>query len=178
MQSKNYNQMKISILAFIMALVSVVSSTEVNAQKFGYLNSQALLAELPEVKQADANLQALQTQLEKKGQQMVQELEGKYKDLQRREQSGEISPKALDEESKKLKEQEADLQKYEQDVQKQLSSKRQEMLQPLIDKVNNAIKQVAQEGQFTYIFDSSAGMLLYAQDSLDVTALVKAKLGI
>jgi outer membrane protein len=170
--------MKISILAFIMALVSVVSSTEVNAQKFGYLNSQALLAELPEVKQADANLQALQTQLEKKGQQMVQELEGKYKDLQRREQSGEISPKALDEESKKLKEQEADLQKYEQDVQKQLSSKRQEMLQPLIDKVNNAIKQVAQEGQFTYIFDSSAGMLLYAQDSLDVTALVKAKLGI
>ncbi len=171
--------MKITILSSFIALIFVASiPSSVVAQKFGYLNSQALLAELPEVKQADATLQALQTQLEKKGQQMVQELEGKYKDLQRREQSGEISPKALEEEGRKLKEQEGELGKYEQDVQKQLSTKRQEMLQPLIDKVNAAIKQVAQEGQYTYIFDSSAGMLLYAQDSMDVTAAVKAKLGI
>lgn len=148
------------------------------AQKFGYLNSQALMAELPEVKQADATLQALQTQLEKKGQLMVQELETKYKDLQRREQTGEISPKALDEEARKLKEQEGELGKYEQDVQKQLLSRRQELLQPVIDKLNNAIKQVATEGQFTYIFDSSAGILLYAQESLDVTPQVKTKLGI
>jgi outer membrane protein len=170
--------MKINILTFIIAGILGLAPDSMKAQKFGYLNSQALLAELPEVKQADANLQALQTQLEKKGQQMVQELEGKYKDLQRREQSGEISPKALEDESKKLKEQEGELQKYEQDVQKQLQTKKQEMLQPLIDKVNAAIKQVAQEGQYTYIFDSSAGMLLYAQDSMDVTASVKAKLGI
>lgn len=169
--------MKIKILYLIILFVSSFF-TPTFAQKFGYLNSQALLAELPEVKQADANLQALQTQLQKKGEMMVQELEGKYKELQRKEQSGEISPKALEEEAKKLKVQEAELQKFEQDVQKQLGTKRQEMLQPLIDKVNNAIKQVAMEGQYTYIFDSSAGMLLYAQDSLDVTAVVKAKLGI
>lgn len=170
--------MKINILTIIIALIISFVSTGLYAQKFGYLNSQALLAELPEVKQADANLQALQTQLEKKGQQMVQELETKYKDLQRREQTGEISPKSLEEEARKLKEQEGELGKYEQDVQKQLMAKRQEILQPLIDKVNNAIKQIAQEGQYTYIFDSSAGMLLYAQETLDVTANVKAKLGI
>lgn len=169
--------MKTSFLITLLALSAGFWNT-LDAQKFGYLNSQALLAELPEVKQADANLQALQTQLEKKGQMMVQDLETKYKDLQRREQSGEISPKALEEEAKKLKEQEGELGKFEQDVQKQLMTKRQEMLQPLIDKVNNAIKQVATEGQFVYIFDSSTGMLLYAQDSMDVTALVKAKLGI
>ncbi len=169
--------MKIKLL-YLSILSVLLSFTAINAQKFGYLNSQALLAELPEVKQADANLQALQTQLEKKGQMMVQELETKYKDLQRREQSGEISPKALEEEAKKLKEQEGELSKYEQEVQMQLTNKRKEMLQPLIDKVNNAIKQVATEGQFTYIFDSSTGILLFAQDSLDVTASVKTKLGI
>ncbi len=171
--------MKISslIFTFCIFILGLVPQAA-HAQKFGYMNSQALMAELPEVKQADANLQALQTQLEKKGQQMVQELEAKYKDLQRREQSGEISPKALDEEAKKLKEQEAELGKFEQEVQKQLVAKRQELLQPVIDKLNNAIKQVALEGQFTYIFDASAGMLLYAQDSLDVTAQVRGKLGI
>lgn len=87
-------------------------------------------------------------------------------------------PKALEEEAKKLKEQEAELGKYEQEMQKQLLAKRQETLQPILDKVNNIIKQVATENQFTYIFDSSAGILLYAQESMDVTALVKTKLGI
>lgn len=170
--------MKINKLAITVLFSCLLFGFTGYSQKFGYLNSQALLTELPEVKQADANLQALQTQLEKKGQQMVQELETNYKELQRKEQSGEISPKALEEEAKKLKEKEAEIGKYEQEMQKQLMTKRQEILQPVLEKVNTAIKQVAQENQFTYIFDSSAGLLLYAQDSMDVTALVKTKLGI
>ena len=162
--------MKINHILF--AILFTGLSLSIQAQKFGYLNSQVLLAELPEVKAADAEIQALQTQLEKKGQMMVQELENKYKELQRKEQSGEISPKALEDEAKKLKEQEAELGKFEQQMQ------RQSKLQPVIDKVNNAIKMVATENQFNYIFDSSAGILLYAQESMDVTSLVKTKLGI
>jgi outer membrane protein len=168
--------MKINHILF--AILFTVLSLSVQAQKFGYLNSQVLLAELPEVKAADAEIQALQTQLEKKGQMMVQELENKYKELQRKEQSGEISPKALEDEAKKLKEQEAELGKFEQQMQKDVLEKRQSKLQPVIDKVNNAIKMVATENQFNYIFDSSAGILLYAQESMDVTSLVKTKLGI
>lgn len=162
----------------ILACLFICSSFVLQAQKFGYLNSQALLSELPEVKAAEAEIQALQTQLEKKGQMMVQELENKYKDLQKKEASGEISPKALEDEAKKLKDQEAQLGTFEQQMQKDVTTKRQEKLQPVIDKINNAIKMVATENQFTYIFDSSAGILLYAQESLDVTSLVKTKLGI
>lgn len=169
---------KLLLLSLGIILISLFNSSNLSAQKFGYLNSQALLSEMPEVKQADAELQALQTQLEKKGQQMVQDLQTKYQDLQRREQSGEISPKALDEEARKLKEQETEIGKFEEDMQKELTTKRQQKLQPLLDKVNTAIKQVATENQFTYIFDSSAGILLYAQETMDVTALVKTKLGI
>ncbi len=164
------------LFSFLISTTSIFG--QATATKLGFLNSQALMAEIPEVKQADANLQAMQSQFEKKGQQMVADLEIKYKELQRKEQSGEISPKALEDEAKKLKEQEAEIGKFEQDVQKQLMAKRQETLQPIIDKINKIIKEVAMENQFTYIFDSSAGILLYAQETLDVTALVKAKLGI
>ena len=168
--------MKISQILLIAFCIG--TSLSLSAQKFGYINSQTLLSELPEVKAADAEIQALQTQLEKKGQMMVQELETKYKELQKREASGEISPKALEDEASKLKLQEAELGKFEQEMQKQVLAKRQEKLQPVIDKVNNAIKMVAIDNQFTYIFDSSAGILLYAQESMDVTSLVKSKLGI
>ena len=143
--------MKISQILLIAFCIG--TSLSLSAQKFGYINSQTLLSELPEVKAADAEIQALQTQLEKKGQMMVQELETKYKELQKREASGEISPKALEDEASKLKLQEAELGKFEQEMQKQVLAKRQEKLQPVIDKVNNAIKMVATDNQFTYIFD-------------------------
>ena len=67
--------MKINHILF--AILFTGLSLSIQAQKFGYLNSQVLLAELPEVKAADAEIQALQTQLEKKGQMMVQELENR-----------------------------------------------------------------------------------------------------
>ena len=91
--------MKISQILLIAFCIG--TSLSLSAQKFGYINSQTLLSELPEVKAADAEIQALQTQLEKKGQMMVQELETKYKELQKREASGEISPKALEDEASK-----------------------------------------------------------------------------
>ncbi len=178
MQAFKFKYMKINILRFVFIFGMVFLALQVEAQKFGYVNSQALLAEIPEVKEADANLQAFQAQLEKKGQMMVQELEGKYRDLQRREQSGEISPKALDEEAKKLKLEEGKLGEYEQDMQKQLLAKRQEVLQPILDRINEMIKVVAKENQYTYIFDSSSGVLLFAEEAMDVTKLVKTKLGI
>lgn len=174
-------KMKNNILKSFFILITLVFMNSMNAQttpKFGYLNSQALLMDIPEMKQANSNLEALQAQLEKKGQQMVADLENKYRELQRKEQSGEISPKALEDEAKKLKEQEGEIGKYEQEVQKQLLAKRQETMQPIIDKVNKIIKDIATEQQFTYIFDSSSGILLFAQESLDVMPLVKAKLGI
>ena len=54
---------------------------------------------------------------------------------------------------------------------------RDEMLRPLIDKVNKAIDVVAKESGFTYIFDSGTGFLLYLGGE-DVTLLVMDKLGI
>lgn len=46
------------------------------------------------------------------------------------------------------------------------------------DKVNNAIKLVAQENGFAYILDMSQGSILYADPTTDISTMVKAKLGI
>ena len=52
----------------ITCLVALFAATagSLQAQQFGYVNSAAILAEMPEVKQADANLEALQKQLQKR----------------------------------------------------------------------------------------------------------------
>jgi Skp family chaperone for outer membrane proteins len=44
--------------------------------------------------------------------------------------------------------------------------------------VNKAMEDVAKENGFNLVFDSSTQVLLYAHESLDVTKMVKTKLGI
>jgi len=155
----------------------LASGMTLQAQKFGYLNSAALLQEMPEVKEAEANLETLQKQLQARGQKMLEEFQTKYADLERRHNEGGIAPKDLEVEAQKLKEEEANLGKYEQDMQRQILEKRETLLQPILDRVNAAIKELAEQESYMYIFDSSAGILLYADESMDVTSKIKTKLG-
>ncbi len=155
----------------------VLSVSAISAQaKIGYVNSQDLLADLPEVKQAQANLKSLEQQLQKKGQGMVETLQKKYADLQRKEQQGLLAPKELQAQAAKLKEEEQKLGQFQQEMQDQLLKKQQELMAPVIDKIKNAIAQVAKENGYTYILDNAAGVVLYGEPSLDVSAQVKAKL--
>lgn len=170
--------MKKIMLACLLIAGTMLFSEQAVAQKFGYLNSNAILAEMPEVQQANANLDALRKQLQKKGQQMLQNLQTKYQDVQQRVERGELSPKQQEEEGQKLQAEEQNIAKFEQDMISQLKTKEAELLQPILDKVNDAIAAVAKEDGYTYIFDSSVGILLYADDSTDVSDKVKSKLGI
>ena len=161
-----------------MLLALTFMSSTVSAQKFGYLNSQALLSEMSEVEQARANLEVLGQQLKKKGEAMVADLQQKYGVVQQKAQEGGLSPKDQEAELAKLKAQEAEIAKFEQEMVQQLQKKEADLLQPILDKVNDAIKEVAQEEGYLYIFDSSTQVLLYADESSDVSSKVKTKLGI
>jgi outer membrane protein len=153
-------------------LMSVAFSAE--AQKFGYVNSQAILAEMAEVKQADANLEALQKQLQKKGPGMVEKLQTDYLAIQDKVEKGLLSPQQQESEAKKLEERQAEIAKFEQDMVNQLQNKRNELLQPIVDRVNKAIADVAKEEGYQMIFEQ--GVLLYFEPAQDVSAKVKAKL--
>lgn len=162
------------------ALLLTAFAVNVNAQKFGYMNSSVLLSEMAEVKQADANLEVLKQQLTKRGQEMLQTLQAKYQDLAKKEKQGELSPKQTEEEAQKLKAEEEKIIAFEKDMQQQLVTKRESLLAPIVERVNTAIQDVAKEQGFSYIFDARQdfGILLYADESADVTALVKTKLGL
>lgn len=155
-----------------------LGSQYVSAQKFGYLNSAMLLSEHPDVKVADSELETLQTQYSARIQKKVEELKAKYTELGEKDKAGTIPPKDLQEQVKKLQEQEGALQQEEQQLQSDLMKKREQLYQPIIDTINDAIKEVAEEGGYQYIFDQSQGALLWADESEDVSALVKTKLGI
>ncbi len=168
--------MKYFVKTLALLVFALCIGTSVQAQKFGYVNSAAILSQLSDVKEAEASLEALQKQLQKKGQGMVEALQKEYTAVQQKVERGELSPKQQEEAAAALKAKEEEIGKFEQDMAKQLQDKRTELLEPIYDKVNTAIADVAKENSFQLIFDQ--GVLLYAEATQDVSALVKAKLGI
>ncbi|MBK6930446.1 MAG: OmpH family outer membrane protein [Saprospirales bacterium] len=166
---------KICVLTLGLILTLSVSGF---AQKFGYLNSVALLTELPEVKQADSDLQAYQTQLTKRGQEMVKDLQDEVTELERKKEQGIISPKDYAAQAEVLKGKENAIGTYEQDMYKKLSEKREELYKPILERVNTAMQAIARENGYLLVFDTSTQVLLYADETLDITPLVKARLGI
>ena len=52
------------------------------------------------------------------------------------------------------------------------------MYGPILKRAETAIKELAKEKGYSYIFDTSGGTVLYAQDSDNTMAAVKAKLGL
>jgi len=168
--------MKIIITTLFLALATL-ATVDLNAQNFGYINSQELIQSIPEVKEANSNIETFRNQLQKKGQDMIQGLQAKYADLQQKRDRGEMSPKQLEEAAEKLKQEELEIMKFDQASQQDILKKSEDLLQPLRTKIQDAIDAVASEQGYAYIFDFSSGFVLYADQSTDVSALVRAKLG-
>ncbi|MEL7162611.1 MAG: OmpH family outer membrane protein [Bacteroidota bacterium] len=160
----------------LLAVLVIAATASASAQKFGYVNSAEILAELPAVKAAESNLEAMQKQLQKKGQSMVEIFQQDYAALEAKQKSGEMAPKEVQEEASKLEVRQQEIAAFEQDMMTQIREKRNELLEPIYKSVNDAIAAVAKEKGYQFIFDQQ--VLLYGEEAADVSADVKAKLGL
>jgi len=167
---------KISFLFFAMAMMTL----NVQAQKYGYINSDAILASMNEVKQMQPELESLQTQLQKKGQQMVEALQQKSTKAQQKLERGEMSPLEQQTMQEELQKDQQGIMAFEQEMQETIMKKRQSLLEPILEKVNTAINEIAKAQGYTMIFNGSpaVGVLLYVDESSDITPAVKTKLGL
>lgn len=171
-------KMNTILKSLLLIIVIAGSALTVQAQKFGYINAQELIKNMPEVKEANANIETLTKQLEKKSVDMKKAFQTKYQDLQLKQQNGEISPKQLETEAAMLEEEQKKIEDYDQTSINKIEEKNNQLLTPIINKVNAAIKEVSEENGYTYVFDFSTGIILYADENTDITEMVKAKLGI
>ena len=71
------------------------------------------------------------------------------------------------------------LDKYRENAYNDLNKIQQDYMAPAQQKILEAIKTVGVEGNYTFIFPNDPGLILYqGTEVVDVTAEVKAKLGI
>lgn len=164
------------ILLFAAMLAFSASAFAQKTVKLGHINSSDLMQIMPGKDSAQAAFEAEVKILDGELKAMQDELEKKLNDYQeRKSQMTELIRSTKEQELNDLNQR---IQIYQQNAQKKLQEKEAELLQPIIDRAKQAISDVAKENGYTYIFDTSAGAVLYQQDSDDILNLVKKKLGL
>lgn len=166
--------MKKSIKLAVLTMMIGVSSAF--AQKFGHINSNELLLAMPERKQAETALQDYAKSLDGQIKTMSTEYEAKVAEYQKQESL--MTDIIKQDKVKEINDLEERIKTFQGTAQESLQKKEQELMQPMVTKAKKAIEDVAKENNYKYVFDTSAGFILYSEPSDDIISLVKKKMGL
>lgn len=151
-------------------------STFAQMPKFGHINSGELIQQMPGLKDADAQLEVYQKSLEDQMKTMVSEYQTMIQDYQAKEKLMTEPVKEI--KQKEIGQKEKLIQDFQQSAQEKVAAKKEELYNPILKKAEVAIKDVAKKNGYSYVFDTSVGAFLYAQEGDNIMDLVKKELNI
>jgi outer membrane protein len=163
----------VAVIAF--AAMSFTVSAQKN-QKFGHLDFAKLYAAMPGQDSVKVKMQDYIKTIQDQYSAMQTEYESKLNDYTaNKETMSSIIKQTKEKEIGDLQDR---MQAFQGSAQQAMSDKEAELTAPIIDKAKAAVKDVAKEGGYTYVFNSTEGLLLYAEPNDDILPLVKKKLGL
>jgi outer membrane protein len=169
----------IGIAVVISFFILVGQKAQAQNIKFAHINSDELIQSMPEFDSANVKLEKFRKDL-------INALELMQVELNNKSEAYNKESKNLTDLVKQTKEQELidmnrRIQEFQSTAQQQLQEKQGELFQPIMAKVDKAIKEVGKENGFVYVFSIGQGSsLLYYDDtkSTNIMPLAKAKLGL
>lgn len=150
-----------------------LSPVAVFAQKFGHVDTQALMESLPEISRIRGEIEALAKQKEN-------ELRTMQEEFQRMAEEYDKNKATMDENTRKKKEDllqmySTKIQSASSMFQQEFESKQRKMMEPVYEKIRTAIKNVGKAGQYTYIFGTGAPLYV-GEGSKDLTNEIRAEI--
>ena len=168
-----------NISKLILIVVFLIGGITINAQelKFGHIDSRALLMSMPESDSAQVKIQKLGEDYQQQMEEMQVELNKKYDNyLQNRDGYTDLIRQTKEADIQEMQQR---IGNFEQMAQQDLQTQQQQLMAPILEKANGAVKAVAQENGFIYIFDVGSGNpVFWSETSIDILPMVKTKLGI
>jgi outer membrane protein len=162
----------------ILSILLITSSFSIAQLKIGYIDSDAIMDNLPDVQDArqklDASIQEWQTELNK----LEADWKAKYDDYEKRKLIMTDQTRAETEAA--LVQLETEIAQYREKkfgTNGELFQKQDELMKPVQNKIFGALKEIAEKEDYDFVFDRSGDiMILFAKEKYDLTAQVLEKL--
>lgn len=154
--------LKNSVLSALVALL-MLSGIAHAETKIGFVNSQRILAEAPQAAKA-------KKKIEKDFEKRDQDLQRMVKQLQALQEAMDKNGATMAEADRRAKERELadltrDLQRKQREFREDLSQRQNEEMAAIFERVNKAIKQVADAEKYDIIFQEA----VYFNQRIDIT---------
>ena len=160
----------------IIGVIASLATFAVQAQKIGFVNTDYVLAQMPEAKQIQSELQSYEKQLANKIQATVQ---GYQQQLQAYQQgAATMTEDARAAKEKELTELQTQIQQDQQEAQLNLQKKQGELVQPAYDKIQDAISKVAKANGYTHVLSPEVVLYVENQEEANLSDMVLKEMGI
>ncbi len=163
----------------ILSLLALVVSLGVYSQKYAYVDTEYIMDNIPEYK--DAQLELNDIAMEYK-----EEVAAKYDELKTMKEKFEAQSVLMPKEIKEKKKQQIEeMEKAVKELQKkyfgpegELFKQREDLIKPIQEKIYNAISEIAEEKNYAFVFDKAGSLsILYVQSRYDISDDVLDKVG-
>ncbi len=170
---------KLILTAGLMLFGFNIFAQSASSLKIGYTNVEYIVTQMPEYAGIESDLKTFGTQLQKQLESKVQAIRKLEQEI--RDGEATLARTVLEDKMKEYQTQMASIQEFQQKADSELQNKQMQLLNPVYEKIEKAIQDVAKENGFTHILSDGMGtvsILLYARDEDDVTNNVLKKLGV
>jgi len=161
--------------------VMIGSVNSLSAQKVGYVNMEAVLILMPEMKNVNKELQTYRQKLEEQLKIKSDYAGVKYQEFLEKQEAG-ASDEDLQAIQGELQKLQTEVQQYAQDSDQKFMMRRQDLMQPVIDKLQGELDAIADTEGYDIILNAVDGsglsVILYGPEEHNLTPKVLEKLGI
>lgn len=166
------------LLLAVMFLLGMTVNAQQN-QRIAYVDSDYILENIPEYADAQEEINQLSKKWEKEITALFQEAQELDREYQAESVLLSEDQKRKKKEAITAKRQEAEnLRMQYYGPEGELFAKRAELIQPIQEKVYNAINQVALTKNYAFVFDKAAGTsMLYCSDKNDISDEILDEIG-
>jgi outer membrane protein len=164
----------------LLIIAFVLATSFAQAQKVAYVDVDYVLKNIPEYNDAQKQIDDIAAAWQK-------EIDGKYAEIDKLYKQYQAEQVLLTDDMKQQRQKEIeDKEKAAKDLQKKrfgyqgdLFQKRQELIQPIQDKVYDAIQKIATTKAYDFVLDKSSGsVVLFANTKLNISDQVLQSMGI
>lgn len=170
--------MKKRIFITLFVFASIVCGSKINAQNsIAFVNTIDIINSLPDKAYATEKLSSLNDNYNQELQIMQNEYNKKYSDFITYQDN--LAENIKLRRMQELTDLENRIQSFTTLAQKDIEEHEQLLLEPIKEKVNNAIESVGIEYNFAVIYDlDNSGIVFVSPNAVDANPLVKSKLGV
>lgn len=135
--------------SLILLFIFVTSASALGQVKIGYMNSQEVLNQMPERSDVEQELNSFIQQKRQELQERTAAFQDSVATIQQNQ--GDLS----EAQQQQLAQMEASLQQFQQGLQQQIQQRRSQLLQPLYEKMDQAIATVAENNDLDFVINEA-----------------------